>query len=524
MVASRPRYEVLYSGLTLAAQGQLVAELQAEGISANFDVPGQIQVPADKVHEIRMKLAGSGKAPKGSHVGMENLGDLSPMDTPVKERERINAMKEGEVAKDIETNPGVQSAQIHVTLGDPSPFMDRQRPSTASVSLVTAGNGAVSHESARGIAMLVANSFDGLELKHVVVLDERGQALFNGNDIEANDSQATSKLDMEQQIARKEEQRLQGTLDSIFGPGSTRVTVRCEVDMDTKHVKVEDRKVSKGVATKSMIEKMKGDKPVGGPAGAQANMQPTSGSGKGDDNYQNTVETREPGMTLTETEKTVAPGTVKAMVINVAADSQEKKFGDPVKLQALKDFIATEFADRKANKSFVANVTPIAFDDSAKTQIVQAQTEAQSSARLQQIMSMLPIVALLIVGIMVVKQIGKISKNAAANATERYVYQMAGGEGQAPGTYITSNAGEGHEFYHPTGDQHSRNLSRFTEQELAQMTEDGVVFRDNGEIVEVEKIRERKSVHLAAIKQMAKDRPEPTAMLIKTWLAETPTR
>jgi hypothetical protein len=35
-----------------------------------------------------------------------------------------------------------------------------------------------------------------------------------------------------------------------------------------------------------------------------------------------------------------------------------------------------------------------------------------------------------------------------------------------------------------------------------------------------EKIAEKKSVHLAAIKQMAKDRPEPTAMLIKTWLAE----
>jgi flagellar biosynthesis/type III secretory pathway M-ring protein FliF/YscJ len=52
------------------------------------------------------------------------------------------------------------------------------------------------------------------------------------------------------------------------------------------------------------------------------------------------------------------------------------------------------------------------------------------------------------------------------------------------------------------------------------MGEDGIIYRDNNEIVEVEKIREKKSVHLSAIKQMAKDRPEPTAMLIKTWLTE----
>ena len=64
------------------------------------------------------------------------------------------------------------------------------------------------------------------------------------------------------------------------------------------------------------------------------------------------------------------------------------------------------------------------------------------------------------------------------------------------------------------------NLAKYSEEELAQLAEGGIIYRDNGGVMEVEKIAEKKSVHLAAIKQMARDRPEPTAMLIKTWLAE----
>jgi flagellar biosynthesis/type III secretory pathway M-ring protein FliF/YscJ len=40
------------------------------------------------------------------------------------------------------------------------------------------------------------------------------------------------------------------------------------------------------------------------------------------------------------------------------------------------------------------------------------------------------------------------------------------------------------------------------------------------EVIEVERIKEKKSAHLAAIKQMAKERPESTALLIKTWIAD----
>ena len=152
-VASRPKFDMLYSGLTETDKAAIVMDLQAQGIPMKYDTPGQIEVPSDKVSELRMKLTAGGKVPKGAHIGDETLGDMNLGTTPTVERERIRSMKEGEMARSIETNPGVRSARVHVTLGDPSPFAEQQRPPTASVSLVTAGNGSFSRDAARGIAM-----------------------------------------------------------------------------------------------------------------------------------------------------------------------------------------------------------------------------------------------------------------------------------------------------------------------------------------------------------------------------------
>lgn len=524
-VASRPRYAMLYSGLSAADQGSIVSELQGQGIPVKYDVPGQVEVPADKVSELTMKLASSGKVPKSAHLGDTNLGDMNLYTTPAVERERLKAIAEGKLASAIETNPGVRTAGVHITLGDPSPFVEQQRAPTAAVNLVTTGNGSVSRDSAKGIAMLVANSVDGLDMKHVVVVDERTQPLYNGNELDGGDAAATNKLDMEQRIARKEEQRLQGILDGIYGAGSTKVSVNCEVDMDEKHVKKSERRFTKGAPTKSMKENMTGaaSGPSGG-SGIDSNLRaPSSDQTKPGDNYTSTVESLEPNSTFTETDSTPAVGTVKSMTINVAADSKETRFGDPAKLQELKTFVQNEVAT-KNKQNFVASVTPMAFDDTIKTQVTQAQGEAASSARLQQVLSVLPIAALLIVGIMVVKQIGKLGKPTYASVTtaDGQVLQVPMVNGHVSTSYAMANHQDHHEPSH--SDHLSNSLSRYTEEELAQMTEDGIIYRDNGEIVEVEKIREKKSVHLSAIKQMAKDRPEPTAMLIKTWLAETSSR
>lgn len=528
--ASRPRYDMLYSGLTETDKASIVEALQGMGVPTKYDSPGMVEIPADKIPEMRNKLIMAGKVPKSAHMGYENLAEMSLSDTPAKERERLKAIAEGELAKSIETNPGVRSARVHITLGDPSPFGDQQRPPSASVNLITSGNGSITRDQAKGIAMLVSHSLDGMDMKNVVVLDEKSIPLYSGSELDGTDALASSKIELEQSVARKEEQRIQGNLDAIFGPGKTRVSVRATVNLDQNEVRKVENKVQKGVALKSMKETMGPKGRASGPSGAQANLGAPSSSDKeyGSD-YNSTVEQIQPSTTQIETHSNKAVGSIQSMVINVAANTSGFPEGQEDKAQefvdSVKKFVDAEKKDK--DSTIQTSVNAVKFDETVRTAVKDSMDKAESSAKMQQMMAMLPIAALLIIGFMVVKQLGKMKPVAQTTAivladgqtvTVPLVngqipaqYAMVGGQGyQQPGLVPAGHHAE---------DLHN-NLSKYSEEELAQLAEGGIIYRESGDVVEVEKIAEKKSVHLAAIKQMAKDRPEPTAMLIKTWLAE----
>lgn len=524
--ASRPKYDLLYSGLSDVDKASIVEALQGMGVPAKYDSPGMVEVPSDKVADLRNKLVMAGKVPKSAHMGYENLADMSLSDTPAKERERLKAIAEGELAKSIETNPGVRAARVHITLGDPSPFGDQQRPPSASVNLITSGNGSITRDQAKGIAMLVSHSIDGMDMKNVVVLDEKSIALYSGSDLSSTDALASSKIELEQSVARKEEQRIQNNLDAIFGPGKTRVSVRATVNLDQNEVKKLENIVKKGVPLKSMKETMGSKKAASGVSGAGGNTgAPASPDKNADGTYSSTVEQLQPNTTQIETHSNKAVGSIQSMVINVAANTagfpegQEDKADEFV--AQVKKFVDSE---KRTNDTVLeTKVTPVKFDETVRTAVDASIKTAESSARMQQMMALLPIVALLVIGVMVVKQLGKMKPVAQTTSIVTADGQMISVplvNGQIPANYAMVGQQPGLERADQPSHALQNNLAKYSEEELAQLAEGGIIYRDNGEVVEVEKIAEKKSVHLAAIKQMAKDRPEPTAMLIKTWLAE----
>ena len=74
--AKSPDYRTLYSNLSDQDGGAIVTQLTQMNIPYRFaDNGGALEVPADKVHELRLRLAQQG-LPKGGAVGFELL-DLS---------------------------------------------------------------------------------------------------------------------------------------------------------------------------------------------------------------------------------------------------------------------------------------------------------------------------------------------------------------------------------------------------------------------------------------------------------------
>lgn len=559
-VASQPKYQMLYGGLSQTDQANIVSEVQTMGVPVKYDQPGQVLVPADKLPEVRMKLALAGKLPKSSHPGNAELGQMSLYTTPAVERERLKTILQGELATSIETMAGIRSARVHITLGDPSPFGEQRRQATASINISTENETPLSKDQSKGIALLVANAVDGLSISNVVVLNEKMEAIFNGREMEGSENIAEHKLDLERQIAKGEERRLQNVLDTMFGAGSTLVTVRAEVDLDEETSRVSERSylpVKKGsIEIQKAVEKMplEGGAPTGtAAAGADANLQApaatanATGTGaKGE--YVNEVSRVEPGIKETTKDTKKATGAIKSMVINVAADVSKfrKTLSDPVTdeeteyVRSVTDFVRNEFATKVGEDAnlFSARVTPIIFDNSSKLVAEKAQKDAESAARNQQIISLLPVLALVAIGFMVAKQVSKYAKSHAVGlpavvTPEGIMVRLPSGQlAPMPEEQLSQVLASTQEIQNPAlaqalnrsssginaSDELAASLEQIGVQEA--LKGEGIEFEESEERIRIAKIKERTSIPLEQIKQMGKERPEAVAMLVKSWLAE----
>ena len=103
-VATAPSYAMLYSGLDAAASGEVIAELEAEGVPYQVD-GGSILVDRSARDRIRMSLAGKG-LPAGGPAGYEILDNLSGFGTTSQMFDAAYwRAKEGELARTITGSP-----------------------------------------------------------------------------------------------------------------------------------------------------------------------------------------------------------------------------------------------------------------------------------------------------------------------------------------------------------------------------------------------------------------------------------
>ncbi len=126
--AKSPDYRTLYSNLSDQDGGAIVTQLTQMNIPYRFaDNGGALEVPADKVHELRLRLAQQG-LPKGGAVGFELLDQEKFGISQFSEQVNYQRALEGELARTIETLGPVKSARVHLAMPKPSLFVREQSP------------------------------------------------------------------------------------------------------------------------------------------------------------------------------------------------------------------------------------------------------------------------------------------------------------------------------------------------------------------------------------------------------------
>jgi flagellar M-ring protein FliF len=173
----RTPYQPLFSALRPSDAATIVAELDRQKIPYRLDDGGaSISVPADRADAIRLNVMTQDLPLKGT-VGFElfNKSDLGLTDFV----QRINYQRalQGELERTIMKLDGVDTARVHLALGEETIFRDDRVPPKASVSIRMKAGALLSDSAVQGIQKLVSAAVPKLEAANVVILDEKGQLL-----------------------------------------------------------------------------------------------------------------------------------------------------------------------------------------------------------------------------------------------------------------------------------------------------------------------------------------------------------
>jgi flagellar M-ring protein FliF len=246
MWSKTPDHKVLFSNLSDRDGGAVVAALTQMNVPYTFtEAGGVIMVPADKVHDVRLRLASQG-LPKGGTVGFELMEGQKFGTTQFQERLNYQRGLEGELARSIMALAAVSSARVHLALPAANGFFREQQKPSASVLLSLHPGRLLERSQIAGIVHLVASSVPELAIKQVSVIDQTG-ALLSG----PGEGGQQGGLDSNQlQYLRAMEQsyiaRILEIVEPIVGRGNVKAQVNADVDFTLSESTAEQYRPNQG--------------------------------------------------------------------------------------------------------------------------------------------------------------------------------------------------------------------------------------------------------------------------------------
>ena len=230
MWSQQPEYRVLFANFSDRDGGALTAALDQLQIKYKFsEGGGAILVPADQVHDARLKLAAQG-LPKGGNVGFELMENQKLGVSQFHEQVNYQRSLEGELARSIESLAAVSAARVHLALPKDSVFVREQQQPTASVLLNLHQNRALDPAQVQAIVNLVASSVPKLTASSVTVVDQSGNLLSEtskqagARQLDPNQLKYVTQL--QQQIVRQ----VESIVTPIVGQGNVRAEATADID------------------------------------------------------------------------------------------------------------------------------------------------------------------------------------------------------------------------------------------------------------------------------------------------------
>lgn len=274
----QPDWKVLFSNLPEKDGGAIVAVLEQQNIPHKFNDNGSILVPANRVHDVRLKLASQG-LPRGGIVGFELMENQKFGTSQFAEQVNYQRGLEGELARTIMSIGAVESARVHLAIPKPSVFVREEQKPTASVLLSLYPGRSLDPGQVAGITHLVSSSVPQLTSSNVTILDQSGALLSQLksklSDVGLDPTQIKYVREVEDGISR----RIEEILKPLLGPENYKVQVAADIDFSQSEQTAESYRPnsdpeSAAIRSRQSNESANVNQSAGGVPGALSNQPP----------------------------------------------------------------------------------------------------------------------------------------------------------------------------------------------------------------------------------------------------------
>lgn len=230
-IAFRPQYTTVFSGLTLSDSAEITSVLGAGGISSRLEGAGSaIAVPKRDADRARLAAASAG-LPKTGSVGYDMINQGSLTMTESERTLQQQLLLEQQLTLTLQKISGVREAAVKLVVPKTEIFLDPNRQTVPTASVWVKAEGLDSSQVA-GIVHLVARAVPNLEPDNVTVVNQEGRVL-TADGIGAN-SGSSDQQAMQQTLQTELERSIGTLLGQVFGEDNVAVRVKAELDFDQR--------------------------------------------------------------------------------------------------------------------------------------------------------------------------------------------------------------------------------------------------------------------------------------------------
>jgi flagellar M-ring protein FliF len=236
---NKPDYKILMTNLYPEDASRVVGMLQAGKEDYVLENNGKtIMVPADRVYELRLKVAGEGNL-HGQGIGFEIFDDVQIGQTDFVQHINYQRAIQGELARTITEFPQIDKTRVHLVIPQKSLFIEDQIPPSASIVLQLKDDAKLKPNEVQGIVNLVSMAVEGLDPKHITVTDMKGRPLFTPEDDSGGLAISNTQIEYKASVENKMERRIMELLGPVVGPEKVIARVNADLDFSQKTIRKE---------------------------------------------------------------------------------------------------------------------------------------------------------------------------------------------------------------------------------------------------------------------------------------------